>query len=96
MLLPRLAKRFVFVLVCVFLALVAIRYYTWVDMPTWVWALTVPAAAFFTFLYWRSFKGSKLCERCGGTGKVMVTKGRETFSDLCPSCDGEGRISPLF
>jgi hypothetical protein len=88
---PRLAKRFVLVTICVFLALVLVNTMT-IAMPMWVYALSLPVAALLTLLYWRSFKGTMVCPTCNGTGKIQVQHGGEIETDLCYSCDGEGRV----
>ncbi len=90
MLLPRLTKRFVFVTVCAFLALVMVGTVT--ALPIWVYALSLPIAALLTFVYWRSFKDTAICPTCHGTGKIQVQHGREIETDVCYSCDGEGRV----
>ncbi len=93
MLFPRLAKRFVFVLICAFLALVMVG--TVAALPIWVYALSLPIAMLLTFLYWQSFAGTTICPTCNGTGKIQVRHGREVETDVCYSCDGEGRV-PLI
>ncbi len=90
MLLPRLAKRFVLVTVCVFLALIMVG--TLTALPIWVYALSLPVAVLLTFLYWRSFAGTAICPTCNGTGKIQVRHGSEVETDVCYSCDGEGRV----
>ena len=90
MLFPRLARRFVLAAVLVFLALVIVN--TAVSFPVWVYLLTLPVAAGLTFLYWRTFQDTMLCPTCQGTGKIQVQHGREIETDVCYSCDGEGRV----
>lgn len=90
MLFPRLAKRFVLVTICVFLALVMVS--TSAALPIGVYALSLPIAALLTILYWRSFRGTTICPTCNGTGKIRVQRGREIETDVCYSCDGEGRV----
>ncbi len=90
MLWPRLLKRFVFAAILVFLALVIAN--TSVRFPIAVYGLTLPVAALLTFVYWRSFRGTTVCPTCNGTGKIQVRHGREFETDLCYSCDGEGRV----
>ncbi len=90
MLLPRLIKRYVFVMICTFLALIMVA--TVAPLPIWAYALCVPAAALLTFLYWRSFAGTEICPTCSGTGKILVQHGRDLETDVCYSCDGEGRV----
>ena len=90
MLFPRLARRFVLVTVLAFLALVIVN--TAITFPVWIYILTLPVAALLTFLYWRTFTGSVVCPTCNGTGKIQVRRGREIETDVCYSCDGEGRV----
>jgi uncharacterized protein (DUF58 family) len=90
MLAPRLVKRFVFSLILVFLALIMVH--TVAALPLWVYLLSLPVAALFTFLYWRTFQGTTICPTCNGTGQVEVRHGREVEMDVCYSCDGEGRV----
>jgi membrane protein implicated in regulation of membrane protease activity len=90
MLFPRLAKRFVIILISIFLALVMIN--TAASIPLWIYLLSFPIAALLTFLYWQSFSGTTICPTCKGTGKIEVQHGREFEIDVCYSCDGEGRV----
>lgn len=90
MLFPRLAKRFVLVGVCAFLVLILVG--TAITLPIWAYALALPAAALLTLLYWQSFNGTILCPTCHGTGKIQVQHGRTSETDVCYSCDGEGRV----
>lgn len=90
MFLLRLVKRFMVALVVTFLVLVMAV--GGLRMSPWLVALSLPAAGFITFLYWRSFSDSMVCPRCNGTGKYMKQHGREFIEEYCPSCDGEGRV----
>jgi len=93
MLFPRLAKRFVLVVVLVFLAIVLVN--ATVAFPIWLYLLSIPVAAFLTFLYWQTFKGTMVCPTCNGTGKTKMQQGREIELEICYSCDGEGRV-PVY
>jgi hypothetical protein len=90
MLFPRLAKRFVLVIILVILALVVVN--TAIALPYWVYALSLPVAGLLTFLYWQTFRGTEPCPTCNGTGKIQVQHGHEYETELCYSCDGAGRV----
>ncbi len=90
MLLPRLARRFALVAILAFLALVIVN--TAVVFPVWIYLLSLPIAALLTFLHWQTFRGSEVCPTCQGTGKIEVQHGSEVETDVCYSCDGEGRV----
>jgi hypothetical protein len=90
MLFPRLAKRFVLVMILVILALIVVN--TTIALPFWAYALSLPVAGLLTFLYWQTFRGTEVCPTCNGTGKIQVQHGRESETELCYSCDGEGRV----
>src|SRR5437588_577610 len=90
MLFPRLARRFVLVLILAILALVVVN--TTIALPFWTFALSLPAAAALTFLYWQTFQGTAVCPTCNGTGKIEVRHGRDYETDVCYSCDGVGRV----
>jgi uncharacterized protein (DUF983 family) len=90
MLFSRLARRFVLVVVLTFLAIVLVN--ATVGFPIWVYLLSIPSAAFLTFLYWQTFKGTMVCPTCNGTGKTEMQHGRDIELEICYSCDGEGRV----
>jgi DnaJ-class molecular chaperone len=58
----------------------------------WIYLLSLPLAALLTFLYWQTFHGTQVCPTCKGTGKIEVQQGGEVETDVCYSCDGEGRV----